>query len=290
MNGPLKVTGLIENKLPHRESESGGNPAVRGEHGLSLLVESSESKLLFDTGAGPLILENANALGLKASMSNLDAIVLSHGHYDHTGGLLVALEHSGKPLPVHLLPGFFQHKVSKTDLELKEIGLPFRRSELERAGASFIEKSGPREVLPDFFVTGKIERTEPWEENAPNFFTVTQSCEFVPDLFDEEQTLAVRTEKGLVIFVGCAHRGIVNSIEAAKKAARTDRVRAVFGGAHLRNCSQDRIDRTVNAIARLDPELVALGHCTGKTAERSFSKALGERFSPLRAGASWTLS
>ena len=99
--------------------------------------------------------------------------------------------------------------------------------------------------------------------------------------------MAVRTGRGAIVLVGCAHGGLVNSILAASEAVGKDGVRAVIGGAHMGSMSREEIQHTVEEVARLEPEFVALGHCTGERAEDRFAEVLGRRFEPLRTGSAW---
>jgi 7,8-dihydropterin-6-yl-methyl-4-(beta-D-ribofuranosyl)aminobenzene 5'-phosphate synthase len=286
----LKVIALIENKPAFRESSDPGKAILCSEHGLSLFVESQGNRVLFDSGASSLLVQNADALGLGKAIANLDAIVLSHGHYDHTGGLAEILKRSKDKVPVHIRPGFFRRRFRRRASKHKKIGVPYAKQELENLGARLIIEQGPNQIRPGFYVAGKIGRKESWEDIDPDLYIENKNKEIVPDLFDEELTLVAGTEKGLVIFVGCAHRGLLNSIAAAKKATGDSRVRALVGGAHLKAASHERIQRTVHALARLNAERIVLGHCTGEKAEQCFAKTLGNRFSCLRAGASWILS
>ena len=193
-------------------------------------------------------------------------------------------------LPVHVRPGISGRKVGRRGKGFAPIGVPFTPGELEELNAKVVVDADPREILPGGLVTGEIRQRESWEETDADLCIEAPDRSIAPDPFTDEQALAVRTEQGIVVYVGCAHRGLLNSISAAQEATGEGRVRAVFGGAHLRVSSQERIERTVEAVARLEPELVALGHCTGARAERLMAKRLGERFQPLRAGASWVLA
>jgi len=286
-----RVVALVEDR-----AASGAK--IAGEHGLSLLIETDNRRVLFDAGASGLASRNADALGLGKAITRLYAVVLSHGHYDHVGGLAEILrrmrrsgrQQAGSMLPIFTGPAFFEVKVRRAGEGQEYIGPPLTRMEFEELGAWFIEKRGPAEVVPEFFVTGEIARREEWEESEGDLCIARRDGSVVQDPFQEEQALALRTGGGLAVFVGCAHRGLVNSIAAAQQATGEERVRAIFGGAHLHSATTKRIARTVEAVAQLEPELVALGHCTGSKAEERFAKALGERFQPLRTGASWVLA
>jgi len=155
---PTKVITLIENKPALQGSSETEDSILSGEHGLSLLVESHNKKLLFDSGASPLIAQNVDSLRMGNSIAGLDAIVLSHGHYDHTGGLAEILKRCKSEIPVHVRPGFFHRKILKRGNKLKDIGVPYNRVELEHLGAHISEGLEQRQILPDFFLTGKIER------------------------------------------------------------------------------------------------------------------------------------
>jgi 7,8-dihydropterin-6-yl-methyl-4-(beta-D-ribofuranosyl)aminobenzene 5'-phosphate synthase len=279
----VKIAALVENDALT------GSP-VGSEHGLALMIEVDGRQILFDTGASGLLVRNARALGLDTPLSHLDAIVLSHGHYDHTGGLVAVLGETRASVPVVVRPGLFERKVRDTAGVLRDIGMPVTRRELEERGARFVEDRLPADLLPGtLLVTGEIALRESWEDVEPGLSVQRPDGRVEEDPFDDEQALAIRTERGIVVFVGCAHRGLVNSVAAARRAAGDDRVRAVFGGAHLRSASNDRIERTVAAVVEMQPEFVVLGHCTGREAEDRFARALGERFQPLRAGACWTV-
>ena len=119
----VRITVLVEN-TPAADAPGG----VEGEHGLSLLVESEGARVLFDTGASGLVVRNAEALRLAKELTELDAIVLSHGHYDHTGGLAAVLEKAAAGTPVHVRPGFFGRKAKKSAGGFTDIGVPGMRA------------------------------------------------------------------------------------------------------------------------------------------------------------------
>lgn len=268
------------------ENETDGTPGLRGEHGLSLLVLAHDRRVLFDTGATDALVCNAKVLGLGDALARLDAIVVSHGHYDHAGGLAAVLELARRPIPIHVRPGFFKSRLSLRGESPRAIGVPFERKFLETLGARFIQEAGSHEILPGFWITGEIPLREESEVGEAGLMLGAARDHAAADHFTDEQALAVKTERGVAILVGCSHRGLVNSILAAKSAAGDTPVDIVFGGAHLRSASSERSDWAARRTHELTTK-VALGHCTGKDAEASFARTFGDRFQRLRTGWRW---
>lgn len=268
------------------ENETDGTPHLTGEHGLSLLVRAHGRRVLFDTGATNALVSNAKVLGLAEELANLDAIVVSHGHYDHAGGLAAVLELARQPTPVHVRPGFFKSRLSLRAEVPRAIGVPFERRFLEGHGGRFIQEAGGREILPGFWLTGEIPLREETEAGEDGLMLGAARDHAAPDPFTDEHALAVKTARGIAVLVGCSHRGVVNSILAATAAAGGAAVDIVFGGAHLRSAADERAGWAARRTHELTTE-VALGHCTGKGAETQFAQLFGDRFQRLRIGWRW---
>jgi 7,8-dihydropterin-6-yl-methyl-4-(beta-D-ribofuranosyl)aminobenzene 5'-phosphate synthase len=268
------------------ENRASRDPQLRSEHGLSLLVISHGRRVLFDTGASSAAVENADRLGLGDVLGQIDAIVVSHGHYDHAGGLAAVLERTRRPTPVHIRSGFFRPRLSTRTGQPRSIGVPFDRAALEARGGRFVEEAGPRQILRGFWLTGEIPlRAETGSSGSHYFVGASPPDDLLPDAFADEHALAVETPRGLAVLVGCAHRGIINSILAATSAAARS-AHSVFGGAHLRGADADRIRWSVERATSLVRE-AALGHCTGEPALSSFARIFGDRFHPLQVGWTW---
>jgi 7,8-dihydropterin-6-yl-methyl-4-(beta-D-ribofuranosyl)aminobenzene 5'-phosphate synthase len=268
------------------ENAHGEDPRLVGEHGLALLVLAHGRRVLFDTGAGGALLGNADALGLGDALARLDAIVISHGHYDHAGGLAMLLERTRSPTPVHVRPGFFRPRWSTRAGAPRAIGAPHTRAQLESLGARFVEEGAPRRFLPGFWLSGEVPLRAETDAGEPSLLLGPTIDEAVPDPFTDEQALAVESSDGLAVLVGCSHRGLVNAILAAKAAAGDVPAQIVLGGAHLHSASQARIAWTAREARRLVGH-VAPGHCTGADAEEGFATEFGPGFHALRIGWRW---
>jgi 7,8-dihydropterin-6-yl-methyl-4-(beta-D-ribofuranosyl)aminobenzene 5'-phosphate synthase len=255
--------------------------APRAEHGFSLLVTvkrgAREHRVLYDAGATPDgLVENMRRMGI--SPKDLEAIVLSHGHFDHTTGLDGLVRALGRPnLPVFIHPEFWSRRriaiPGREPFELPSTS----KSALRGAGFEAIEEKGPSFLLDgSLLVTGEVDRTTEFERG----FLVHQAFrdgDWQPDpliLDDQAVVLNVR-DKGLVILTGCGHAGIVNIVRYARKLTGVERVYAVIGGFHLNGpLFEPIIPNTCEALAELAPEVIVPAHCTGWRA----THALAARF------------
>lgn len=243
---------------------------------------SSESmRILWDTGpSSEVMLHNIDTMNID--LCNLDLVCLSHGHYDHTGGLMAILNCVRPKVPVLVHPDAFCPKY-KTKPGIKYIGIPFTREQARAAGAFMLERRDPVEIAPGVTTTGEIQRNVPFE-TVEGFRTV-RNGKCCPDIIIDDQALAIGLPgKGLVVVSGCAHSGIINTIQHAKRITGIDELCAVIGGFHLMGADERRIDATADALVELDPKLIRPGHCTGSRAVCMLQKALGERCQSLTAG------
>lgn len=275
----LRLTVVVENSAPF------ANSSIWAQHGLSIFLDldygRERMKLLLDTGACPeVMLHNADALHID--LSQLDVICLSHGHYDHTGGLMGVLERVGRRVCILAHPEIFAPKL-KMQPFLKFIGPPFSRREAEAAGAVMLDCLGPAAVAPDVMTTGEVARREDFEK-VEGFWTVKEG-RYSEDSIPDDQALAIKIEgKGLAVITGCAHAGIINTIKHAQRITGVQELYAVIGGFHLSGAGEKRLDATAEALRKLDPAMVRPGHCTGQRAVCRLQEALGERCLPLAAG------
>lgn len=273
------------------ENTAGLGTGILAEHGFSALIESPGLRLLFDTGAGYVLFNNAARLG--AGLSRLDGVVLSHGHYDHTGGLPGVLALYPQGLPVYAHPEVFADKYSVRRREGEPdqrhyIGLPLARRALEESGARFDLGREPRQIAEGLWLSGEIPRRTDFE-HVPGELVIRQGEQYLPDAMRDEQSLFLRGAHGVIVFLGCAHPGMINIIQHALAVTGLPRVQAVIGGTHLIGQGEAELSASVAALKRYDPLLVGTAHCTGLKANARIIGEFGSAFRECRAGTVLTL-
>jgi len=248
----MRITILCENT-------AGPLSGTLGEHGFSALVETDGGSLLFDTGQGETLLPNARRM--NRNLHEVGMVALSHGHYDHAGGLWPLLRTCGGK-EIHAHPEVFRSRYRVKDTgEPLGIGMPYRREFLEGLGARFILDDGWREVLPGLFLTGEVPRRTAFERGDAGLFCDPEGCH--ADSHPDDQSLVIRTDKGLVLILGCCHAGIINTLEYAREQTGAPEIFAVIGGMHLGFCGEEQIDETVKALRRFSIRKLVGSHCTG---------------------------
>jgi 7,8-dihydropterin-6-yl-methyl-4-(beta-D-ribofuranosyl)aminobenzene 5'-phosphate synthase len=275
----VQIAVLIE------DSKSSAKPQLRKKHGLSFFIQAKigddKVTVLMDTGPSPeAILYNVDKMGIK--MDDVNVIVLSHGHYDHTGGLHETLKQIKKRVPVIGHSTVFEPKLALMP-HLRLIGAPVKISDIESAGGVPVLVSDPVKIADGITTTGEVPRTSAFEK-VKGFWTV-HNQRLVEDKMADDQSLIIDVEgKGLVVVAGCAHAGIINTIKHAQKIAGKNRVHAVLGGFHLWNADNKTLQATVDELKKLNPEFLGPCHCTGKKAVKKIAEAFGDRYQPLHSG------
>ena len=268
---------------------------LRAEHGFSALVTvrrgTTTTTLLFDTGISPDgMTVNADRLGID--LRDVQGVVLSHGHFDHAGGLAGLSGRTGLPMTVHPLVWTRRRlAVPGTDgVELPTLS----RASLEAEGFRVVERREPSLLVDGcVLVTGEVDRTTDFERGMPARHEAWDGAGWRHDpLVLDDQALVVHVRgRGLVVLTGCGHAGAVNTVRHALRLTGVDRLHALLGGLHLSGPAfEPIIDPTVRALADLAPDLVAPGHCTGWRAQAAIAAELPGAFVPGSSGTRYTLA
>ena len=269
----INITTLIDNTAADN---------LESEHGLSLWLEFEDKQVLFDTGQTDMILRNAKLLGIN--LDSADAIVISHGHYDHTGGLKAILDIAPKAT-LYIHPEALKPKYSQKDSKTKCVGMSDSTKDVIRILADngrVIWTEMPTEIIPGLFVTSRIPRNTDFEDSGGNFFR-NQSCQTADELLDD-QAIFFKTKQGLVVLLGCAHAGVVNTLDYVTKLTDQRSIYAIIGGMHLVNANLARIKHTIEAFKKYDIQKIVPLHCTGQDAAGKIKNAFGEKCIISQAG------
>ena len=274
----LRITVLAENTAGRRD--------LLAEHGLAWWIEADGYRVLFDTGQGMVLEHNARALGFE--LEEARAVVLSHGHYDHTGGLGGALA-CFRNAAVFAHPLAFTPKYACGGGSARSVGSPFHDlAELELAVAAVQPTRTPVAICPGVWATGEIPRANDFEDTGGAFF-LDEHCS-TPDPLLDDQAVYLESPQGIVVLLGCAHAGLVNTLDYVASLTGRDRIHAVLGGMHLVSASYERIARTETALQHYDVQVIGPAHCTGRKATTQLWQEFPGRCVECVAGSSFRFS
>ena len=264
----LRVTTISENTAARSD--------LLAEWGLSILVETDELNVLFDTGQSLSASYNADIIGID--LGKIDKIVLSHGHFDHTGGLRQILRKISRQVEIIAHPDVWAPKYKRSqDGTDKYIGIPFRRQELESLGGTFNLAAESVRITDKIMTTGEIPMITKFEDIDAGML-VKGDTGWQSDRLLDDQALIIRTELGLIVILGCAHRGIINTLYHAQQLTGVKPIHTVLGGCHLYTASEERVRLTIAALKKLGVQKLGVSHCTGFPAAVRLASEFGNNF------------
>jgi len=263
----FRITTLVENAV----AQSG--QALLAEHGLSFYIEAGDRKILFDTGQNLAISNNARVLGID--LNQIDTVVLSHGHYDHSGGLQSVLA-SNKDFTLYGHPDVFSPKVKITNGNYKYIGIPVEKNDIVNCGISLKLDRNPVEIAPGVMTSGEIALENDFEDAEPMFFLKKDET-VTPDTLADDQALILDTDNGVVVLLGCSHRGVINTLTHVARLKGNPKIHAILGGLHLGKASDGKLAKIIEHLRSFDLEMVGVGHCTGPRAFLALSNEFKDR-------------
>jgi 7,8-dihydropterin-6-yl-methyl-4-(beta-D-ribofuranosyl)aminobenzene 5'-phosphate synthase len=249
----FKVTTLVENSVAQC-----GKPLI-GEHGLSFYIETEKNKILFDTGQNLAIANNAKVLGID--LRQIDSVVLSHGHYDHAGGLK-SLVACNRGFTIYAHPEVFGHKLKSADCNLKYIGMPLEKNYLEAKGINLKLTRKPIQVASGIQTTGEIPMDNDFEELEADFYLKKENA-VLTDTFADDQALILESEEGITVLLGCSHRGVINTLNHVANLTKKKNISTLLGGLHLGKASDSKLKKIRKSLREFSLEKIGVGHCTG---------------------------
>lgn len=268
----LKIEILVDNHA---------KPGLEVEHGFAAYIEIDNQRILFDTGQDLVLFENARKLGVD--LSNLDTVILSHGHYDHTGEVASILK-SNPTCNLYLHPESMLPRFSIRDGITKSIAITPKNKQaiLNHPINQLNWVSKPTKITETLGLTGTIKKTTTFENNSGPFFLDEKGTR--PDPINDDQSIWIETPEGLVILTGCCHSGIINTIEHIQHQTGISKIRAIIGGFHLRSASKEKQDRTIEALNSYNIQELIPCHCTGDETTIYLQNKLNHQVIPGYAG------
>ncbi len=268
----VRITILCENRV--------NNPRLVAEQGLSLFVETENGNILFDCGQTDALVGNASECGVE--LQNTRCLFLSHGHYDHCGGLPALLHRHGK-ISVYCHPVLINKKYRVYPEGRLDIGVPWEPPNIENMGAEFNFTAHKQELLPDVWISGEIPRKAEFEQIDESYQQRVRES-YITDELHDDMALILNTKKGLIVLMGCGHAGTINTLKHAMRITGNKTIFAVIGGMHLYQADQQKIDRVAHALEELNPEYLVPLHCTGFKMIRRMFDIFRERVQLLQVG------
>lgn len=270
----VQVSLLVEN--------TARGAGILGEHGLCWCLQSEGNQVLMDLGQGQVLERNASRMSVDLTAT--DAVVFSHGHYDHVGGWQVAASALAQA-KVFLHPDALQAKFQKrADGRMVRAGITSFAAAVQNEAVKLVRSTEPCEVAPGIWMTGEVPRSNTVEDTGGDFYCGPQA-EQVDQVLDD-QSLFFKTTQGIVVVLGCAHAGVVNTLNYVSELTG-ERIHAVVGGMHLLHATATRMAFTVDALREIAPDWLGPNHCTGDAAVAQLWQAFPGQMLEMHAGQSY---
>jgi metal-dependent hydrolase (beta-lactamase superfamily II) len=282
---------LHENVIPMGRWVSGKNTSPSftfAGHGLATLVRThlgeDSFEVLYDTGpSGEILIHNLRAMGID--LHSVDAIILSHGHYDHLGGLKAALDDTGRnDVPVYLHPRMLVRRrvvsKSKSGERINELPPVCSLEEISEAGGIARIMTEPTLIAGNTILrTGEIPRMTDYEVGFPNHQALIDGIWVDDSEIIDDNSLAIECHAGLIVLTGCAHAGVVNSVKEIVRLTGVNKVHAIIGGFHLvGRQNEERIEKTIIDLKKFGPDMIVPCHCSGAVAQHMMAEAFPEEY------------
>lgn len=264
----VKITTLIENNQDD-------NCLLYNEHGLSLYIEADGKKIIFDTGQTGIFIENAKKLNID--LKGLDYVIISHGHYDHSGGFTSLVKEIDNPYKLVISEKFFDNKFSHKEKEYKYTGNSFDNNYLQdnNIQVDYVNED-MHNISENIVVVSNFERKTSFENLNDRFF-VKINNNLEKDSFLDEISLAIKLKEGLLVILGCSHVGVVNILETLSKRTNMP-IYGIVGGTHLVEADEFRLNKTIKYFKEKDIKIIAVSHCTGEKAIERLKNESKDRF------------
>lgn len=265
----FKAITLIENNPDD-------NNILLSEHGLSIYVEVNGVKILFDTGKSGDFINNAEKLNVD--LSNIDYLLLSHGHYDHSGGFKKLVDRIGDPFKLVVGNGFFNEKYKLMgNNTYRYNGNPFNKDFIKQNNISVTcINEHIFYINENIMIFSNFKRSNDFEIQN-KFFRIKKNEDYILDDFSDEIVLAVKKNEGLIVILGCSHVGVVNILETIMKRTGLP-IYGIIGGSHLVEADEERVSKTIEFFKENNIKIIAMSHCTGESTIEKLKTEFEEKF------------
>lgn len=265
------------------DNNSSDAASFQAEHGVAFGIETPAGHILFDTGqSGDVLVHNAAQMGID--LHQMDALALSHAHYDHTGGLKSFFKRSRRGLALYAHPDLFRERYAIRENQVHSIGLAMGRNELMRHATLHLSAE-PVEILPHVWTTGEITERKEFEGRSSHHY-IQENRHWLPDPYRDDMALILETRLGLVTVCGCCHAGLLNTLAQVRRLFN-QKITAIIGGTHLGSVDRNTLEHAITVLRATSegdfPDLY-LNHCTGERALATLAQAFGKKVHPCPSG------